>query len=111
MRQLLIQLIRAYKLLLSPVLGQNCRFHPGCANYAMEAVEVHGVLRGSWLAIKRIVRCHPLNAGGYDPVPVLEARKDSGNNSIVDGDFAVRGEMSLLADSQAAGGHGTHQQR
>jgi len=69
MRKLLVVLIRLYKLLLSPFLGRNCRFAPGCANYAIEAIEVHGAIRGTWLAIKRIGRCHPWNEGGYDPVP------------------------------------------
>ena len=67
--KLLVGLIRLYKLLLSPFLGKNCRFHPGCANYAMEAIQLHGVIKGGWLAVKRIGRCHPWNAGGYDPVP------------------------------------------
>jgi putative membrane protein insertion efficiency factor len=68
-RRLLMALVRGYQLLLSPWLGQNCRFTPSCSHYALEALESHGVLRGSWLAIKRISRCHPLNEGGYDPVP------------------------------------------
>lgn len=65
----LVSLIRCYKLLLSPVLGQNCRFQPGCANYMLEAVETHGSIKGLWLGIKRISRCHPWHEGGYDPVP------------------------------------------
>ena len=65
----MIALIRAYKLLLSPFLGQNCRYYPGCANYAIEAIERHGALSGTWLAVRRIARCHPLNEGGIDPVP------------------------------------------
>ncbi|HHL40325.1 MAG TPA: membrane protein insertion efficiency factor YidD [Deltaproteobacteria bacterium] len=65
----LILLIRLYKALVSPVLPPSCRFHPSCADYAAEAVEVHGVLRGARLAAVRVCRCHPWNAGGYDPVP------------------------------------------
>ncbi|WP_210204967.1 membrane protein insertion efficiency factor YidD [Pleionea mediterranea] len=69
MRKLLILIIRLYKKALSPLLGDRCRFYPSCSSYAIEALEKHGVLRGSWLSIKRILRCHPLNDGGNDPVP------------------------------------------
>ncbi|MCU0760597.1 MAG: membrane protein insertion efficiency factor YidD [Steroidobacteraceae bacterium] len=69
MRAVLRILIRGYQLVVSPWLGPRCRFHPSCSNYALEALEVHGALRGSWLAVRRIGRCHPLNPGGFDPVP------------------------------------------
>lgn len=62
-------LIRAYQLVISPLFGPSCRFAPSCSSYAMEAIARHGPLRGSWLALQRILRCHPWNAGGYDPVP------------------------------------------
>ena len=62
-------LIRAYQVLLSPFLGQHCRFTPTCSQYASEAIARHGALRGGWLAMKRIGRCHPFCDGGYDPVP------------------------------------------
>lgn len=62
-------LIRGYQLTLSPWLGDCCRFHPSCSHYAMEAVRTHGALKGSWLAARRVCRCHPFNAGGFDPVP------------------------------------------
>lgn len=65
----LIQLVRFYRLAISPWLGANCRFDPNCSSYAIEALEVHGVLQGSWLAMKRIGRCHPWGGSGYDPVP------------------------------------------
>ncbi|MFT4045113.1 MAG: membrane protein insertion efficiency factor YidD [Solimonas sp.] len=63
-------LIRGYQLLISPLLGPRCRFHPSCSHYALEAIERHGPLRGGWLAARRLGRCHPLNPGGYDPVPL-----------------------------------------
>jgi putative membrane protein insertion efficiency factor len=69
MAKLLQFLIRAYQLLLSPFLGSHCRFTPTCSQYAAEAIRRYGALRGSWLAIKRIGRCHPFCDGGYDPVP------------------------------------------
>ena len=69
MRRLLIGIIRAYQYLLSPWWGNHCRFTPTCSHYAVEALERHGTLAGLWLAIKRILRCHPWSAGGYDPVP------------------------------------------
>ncbi len=62
-------MIRSYQVLISPYLGRHCRFTPSCSSYAMEAIEKHGALRGGWLALKRIGRCHPFCDGGYDPVP------------------------------------------
>jgi putative membrane protein insertion efficiency factor len=62
-------LVRGYRLLLSPVLPSACRFTPSCSAYALDAIAAHGALRGSWLAVRRILRCHPWNDGGYDPVP------------------------------------------
>lgn len=68
-RQLLVLPIRFYKLCISPLLPPACRFTPSCSTYAMEAILKHGVFRGSWLAVKRILRCHPWGGSGYDPVP------------------------------------------
>ena len=63
-------LVRGYQMLVSPILPPSvCRFHPSCSHYAMEALGTHGAVRGSWLAMKRLGRCHPWNLGGYDPVP------------------------------------------
>ena len=64
-----IWLVRQYQLWLSPLLGPRCRFHPTCSHYAIEAVSRHGALIGGWLSIKRILKCHPLHEGGFDPVP------------------------------------------
>ena len=66
---IMIACIRVYQRFLSPLLGQNCRFVPSCSDYAMEAIERHGALHGTWLALRRIARCHPWRPGGYDPVP------------------------------------------
>jgi putative membrane protein insertion efficiency factor len=67
--KLLLILIRAYRKILSPILPDSCRFYPSCSAYAEEAVLRHGFIRGSWLSTKRVLRCHPLNPGGHDPVP------------------------------------------
>ncbi|MCB2108965.1 MAG: membrane protein insertion efficiency factor YidD [Rhodobacteraceae bacterium] len=64
-----IVLIDAYRLLLSPIIGPVCRYQPTCSAYAREAILTHGVLRGGWLAVRRILRCHPWGSAGYDPVP------------------------------------------
>ncbi len=67
--RLVVAALRGYKFALSPFLGMNCRFHPSCSDYAMEAVRRHGVVRGLTLAGRRVARCHPWHPGGYDPVP------------------------------------------
>lgn len=69
MKPVLLALLRLYQYLFRPLLGSNCRFYPSCSDYAREAVERHGALRGTWLAARRIARCHPYHPGGYDPVP------------------------------------------
>ena len=70
--RLLLWLIRAYQLLLSPWIGFHCRFYPSCSCYAHTAIERYGALQGSWLGLRRLLRCHPLTDGGYDPVPGRE---------------------------------------
>jgi uncharacterized protein len=69
MRRLILLPILAYQRLVSPLLGPRCRFYPSCSSYAVEAITVHGALRGSYLALRRLLRCHPWNPGGLDPVP------------------------------------------
>lgn len=69
MQTVILGLIRLYRYCISPLLGPNCRFHPSCSSYAEEAITRFGLLRGGWLALKRIGRCHPWHVGGHDPVP------------------------------------------
>jgi len=68
-KYVLIGLLRLYRAFISPLYGQVCRYHPTCSAYALEAVTVHGSIKGSWYAARRLARCHPWAAGGYDPVP------------------------------------------
>jgi uncharacterized protein len=75
MQKLLILLIGVYRYAISPLLGNHCRFYPSCSAYACTAIEHHGALRGSWLALRRILRCHPWHEGGVDPVPEPSLRK------------------------------------
>ena len=69
MKALLIRIVRIYQLVLSPLVGHHCRYYPTCSHYAVEAIEAHGSARGSMLALRRILRCHPWHAGGVDEVP------------------------------------------
>ncbi len=69
MKHLFIALLRAYQYLISPLLGPRCRHFPSCSEYAVLALREHGTLRGSWLALRRVSRCHPWGSSGYDPVP------------------------------------------
>lgn len=72
----LIGLVKIYRVVISPWLGTNCRYQPTCSDYAIEALQTHGVLKGSWLAARRIGRCHPWGGSGYDPVPGTDEKGD-----------------------------------
>lgn len=74
-KTLALKLVRGYQLLISPILGNNCRYVPSCSAYTLEAIEKWGVLRGIWMGIRRVSRCHPFHAGGYDPVPDPEGHE------------------------------------
>ncbi len=97
-KHVLIALLRLYRAVVSPIYGQVCRYHPSCSAYALEAVQVHGSLRGTWLATRRVGRCHPWAAGGLRPGP---ARRTSCSTS--------RGPASAGADSPAPSPHSTQQ--
>lgn len=77
MKYPLIWLLKGYRFLISPLYGQVCRYYPTCSAYALEAVTEHGALKGTWLATRRLIRCHPWAAGGYDPVPKAHASPKS----------------------------------
>jgi uncharacterized protein len=87
--RVLVVLLTGYRRFVSPMLGQRCRFYPSCSAYALEAVQVHGALRGSWLAVRRLSRCHPFHPGGLDPVPRREQEQAA--------------EMTAVPDARGAG--------
>ncbi len=74
MTRVLLLLVRGYQVAVSPLLGPRCRFYPSCSAYAVQALQAHGALRGSWLAVRRLARCHPWNPGGVDHVPTGRGR-------------------------------------
>lgn len=69
LKKIVLLFIKFYQVCISPFLGKNCRFYPTCSAYTYEAIEIHGIIKGVYLGVKRIIRCHPFNKGGYDPVP------------------------------------------
>lgn len=80
MKYVLIILIKFYKLAISPYLPSSCRFYPTCSEYSLEALQEYGALKGGWMSVKRIFRCHPFNKGGYDPVPCKHVHKTNSDN-------------------------------
>ena len=82
MKWLLMLPVWLYRKLLSPLKPPTCRFHPTCSGYAMEALRVHGALRGSWLTVRRLVRCHPFCEPGFDPVPPVRARTPAADRPL-----------------------------
>ena len=78
MAKILISLVRAYQLLFSPLLGMNCRFQPTCSHYMMDAINRFGAVRGTWLGLRLLSRCHPYAKGGFDPVPELKTKNHNG---------------------------------
>lgn len=95
--RMVVALLRIYRLTVSPTYGQVCRFYPSCSAYALQAVERYGVLRGGWLTLRRLSRCHPWNPGGVDPVPETVGRAAEGEQSA---ESTSQGEASdhVLAD-------------
>lgn len=78
MAKILIGFVRAYQLLLSPLIGMHCRFQPTCSHYMVDAIKRYGAVRGTWLGLRRISRCHPYAKGGLDPVPELKTKNHNG---------------------------------
>jgi len=79
---LLRAFVRGYQLLVRPLLPGACRYEPSCSRYALDALERHGAMAGSWLAVRRVLRCHPWSEGGYDPVPEAEPRRASTRRAV-----------------------------
>ncbi|WP_083919068.1 membrane protein insertion efficiency factor YidD [Hydrogenovibrio halophilus] len=84
LKWLLIGPLRFYQWFISPLLGPRCRFYPTCSHYSIEAIETHGILCGSWLSIRRVLRCHPGNPGGVDPVPECGCHRSPSSDSDPD---------------------------
>ena len=97
LRKILIAPIRFYQVTISPWLGPHCRFEPTCSRYAMEAIRVHGVVRGTLMGAWRILRCHPFSKGGYDPV----RPRDSGKSKVKSGKREVNGRSDAVSAADA----------
>lgn len=97
--RLLLLSIRAYQLLLSPLLGRSCRFEPSCSRYTAACIEAHGAARGSWLGLLRIARCHPFHPGGYDPPPARSHLR-SGRSVVAPGSRSRAEPRASTAESR-----------
>jgi uncharacterized protein len=89
----LVGLLTAYRRFVSPLLGARCRFYPSCSAYALEAVQLHGAMKGSWLAVRRLSRCHPFHAGGIDPVPGSVFERECADQKAADQQVAAGQEQ------------------
>lgn len=106
MKQILILLLKAYRVVISPLYGNVCRYYPSCSAYALRAVETHGAVKGSWLAGRRLLRCHPWALGGYDPVPGTPEHAEELRLQAAQREAAVRHESGqcepAVSDSSSA---------
>lgn len=93
MKYVLIGLLKAYRVVISPLYGNVCRYYPSCSAYALTAVQTHGAARGSWLAANRLLRCHPWARGGYDPVPGTEHHDHDHEHDAAESATATEKEM------------------
>jgi len=105
-----VVLIRGYQIAISPLSGPHCRFHPTCSSYALDALSLYGGLHGGWLALRRVLRCHPFHAGGFDPVPLPPARVDEHVGPVlgVSGDSRNRRDTGV---SRLSAGHSAQRRR
>jgi putative membrane protein insertion efficiency factor len=106
MQTALIALLRFYKVAVSPLLGNRCRFYPSCSDYAREAIQYHGAAHGTYLAVKRLCRCHPFSAGGVDLVPpppgnVGDPDKPASHADSASSDPSARNQLSTLNGAEA----------
>jgi uncharacterized protein len=100
-KYLLIGLLKAWRLLISPLYGNVCRYYPSCSAYALRAVSVHGAVKGSWLTVRRLLRCHPWAAGGYDPVPgTPEFEEEIRDQSLRSSRMVARHDDDAVASRQ-----------
>jgi putative membrane protein insertion efficiency factor len=106
-KHVLIALLRVYRAVISPLYGEVCRYYPSCSAYALGAVQEHGSIRGSWLAARRLARCHPWAAGGYDPVPPRHTPRESPREPAT----PQQPVASVATDTRAACSHAGAVQR
>lgn len=107
MKTLVIGFLKLYRLVISPLYGDVCRYYPSCSAYALEAVEVHGAVKGGGLSLRRLSRCHPWNLGGYDPVPGTPAAKQWAAEQLSKAQTASENPRISEINSAPATGHTT----